>query len=353
MSRTRQAAVVVLLATTACRGTKPPASAITTSNEVLVRAVPVVLNSSATERATATGTLAAKEEMRLSFKTGGVIGKLLVREGEEVKAGQPLALLDLAEIDAQVAKAQSAADQADRDLARIRNLYKDSVATLSQLEAATTGASLAKADLQTAQFNRKYATVVAPTAGTILRRLHEANEIVAPGIPVLVMKSNESGMVLRAGLADRDAVRIRVGDPATVKFAAYPGTAFSGHVSEIAPAASAGSGAYDVEVRLDSGRNLSTGLIGTVDIIPSRTESLRVVPIEAVIEGDGDHATVFALGTDGKTVRRTAVTVAFIRDGHVAIRSGLEGVTSVITDGAAYLTDGAAVKVAAAAPRTN
>jgi len=351
MTRQLRAAAIVVLATTACRGTKPPASSASTSTEVLVRAVPVVVNTAAAEHASATGTLAAKEEMRLSFKVGGVIGKILAHEGDQVQAGQPLASLDLAEIDAQVAKAQSAADQADRDLARIRNLYKDSVATLSQLEAATTGASVARADLETAQFNRKYATVVAPAAGTILRRLHEANEIVAPGMPVLVMKSAESGMVLRAGLADRDAVRVRVGDPATVRFDAYPGTTFTGRVSEISPAASAGSGAYDVEVRLDGGRDLATGLIGTVDIAPSRAQALRVVPIEAVIEGDGDRATVFALAPDNKTVRRKAVTVAFIRDGRVAIRDGLDGVTSVVTDGAAYLTDGAAVKVTAG-PKT-
>lgn len=351
MTRPLHATLAMLLATAACQGTKPPAAVTTSSNEVLVRTVPVTMNSAAVERATATGTLAAKEEMRLSFKVGGVVGKILVHEGDQVQAGQALASLDLAEIDAQVAKAQSAADQADRDLARIRNLYRDSVATLSQLEAATTGASLAKADLQTAQFNRKYATVVAPAAGTILRKLHEANEVVAPGMPVLVMKSTESGMVLRAGLADRDAVRVRVGDAATVRFDAYPGTSFTGRVSEIAPAASAGSGAYDVEVRLENGHNLATGLIGTVDIAPSRTEALRIVPIEAVIEGDGDRATVFALGPDSKTVQRKAVTVAFIREGRVAIRDGLDGVTSVVTDGAAYLTDGAAVKVAAAAPK--
>jgi len=351
MTRQLRAAAILLLATTACRGTKPPASSASTSTEVLVRAVPVVVNTAAAEHATATGTLAAKEEMRLSFKVGGVIGQILAQEGDQVQAGQPLASLDLAEIDAQVAKAQSAADQANRDLARIRNLYTDSVATLSQLEAATTGASVAKADLETARFNRKYATVVAPAAGTILRRLHEANEIVAPGMPVLVMKSAESGMVLRAGLADRDAVRVRIGDPATVRFDAYPRVTFTGRVSEISPAASAGSGAYDVEVRLDGGRNLATGLIGTVDIAPSRSEALRVIPIEAVIEGDGDRATVFALAPDNKTVRRKTVTVAFIRDGRVAIRDGLDGVTSVVTDGAAYLTDGAAVKVAAG-PKT-
>ena len=72
---------------------------------------------------------------------------------------------------------------------------------------------------------------------------------------------------------------------------------------------------------------------------------LALVPIQSILEADGSEATVYTLAADGRTARRLPVTVGFIAGERVAVSGGLEGVTSVVTDGAAYLGDGAAVKV--------
>ncbi len=78
----------------------------------------------------ATGLLSTSTEMKLSFKTGGIISQLHVREGESVRKGEVLARLDLSEIRAQVNQARIGLEKAERDLARAGNLYRDSVATL-------------------------------------------------------------------------------------------------------------------------------------------------------------------------------------------------------------------------------
>src|SRR5688572_778132 len=176
------------------------------------------------------GLVAGKDEARLGFKVGGVVARVLVDEGDAVRAGQTLALLDPVEFDAQVSKAQSAAEQAGRDLARARALYRDSVTTLAQLEQATLGADVAAADLRAARFNRRHAAIVVSAPGVVLRRLAEPSEQVTPGQPVLVLRGQGGGVVLRAGLADRDAVRVRRGDAATVRFDAYPGETFDARV---------------------------------------------------------------------------------------------------------------------------
>ena len=68
---------------------------------VAVRVAPVTLDR-VTQPVTATGTLGPKEEVPLSFKVGGVIAQVRVDEGQAVRAGDTLALLDLSEIDAAV-----------------------------------------------------------------------------------------------------------------------------------------------------------------------------------------------------------------------------------------------------------
>jgi len=76
------------------------------------------------------GVLSSKRISKLSFKTGGIINQILVKEGVSVKKGQLLASLDMTEILAQVQQARLGFEKADRDLKRVKNLYADTVITL-------------------------------------------------------------------------------------------------------------------------------------------------------------------------------------------------------------------------------
>jgi len=179
----------------------------------------------------ASGVLAGQSEVPLAFKIGGVIARLDAEAGQGVRAGQAIASLQAAEIDAAVAKAQAAADKSERDYARARALVADSVITRTLFDDAGTARDVARSDLRTARFNQRYAAIVAPAAGTVLRRLAEPGQTVGPGTPIVVFSADGSGQVVRVGLADRDVVRVRAGDTATVTFGALPGRTWSGHVT--------------------------------------------------------------------------------------------------------------------------
>jgi len=334
--------VLLSLAVAACtrgRAAAPPAG-----DAVAVRVASVSVDRIAPS-VTATGTLGAKEEVPLSFKVGGVVSRIFVDEGRAVRAGDTLAVLDLSEIDAAVVRARSAAEKSERDLARARRLYADSVATLEQAQNAQTGRDVAHAELETALFNRRYAVIVAPASGLILRRSAEPGELVQAGTPILTLGSHARGVVMRAALADRDVVLIRRGDGAVVRFDALRDRTFDGTVTEIAGAADPLTGTYRVEVTLPAASGLASGLIGRVEIRPEAGRPLMLVPIGALLEADGINATVYALAADRQHAERRPVRIAFLAGDRVAIASGLEGVTAVVTDGAAYLDDGATLAV--------
>ena len=313
-------------------------------------AVPVrladVTETTAARPVEATGVLGAEEEIPLSFKVGGVVSRVLVHEGEAVRAGQSLAELEPAEIDARLRQAQAGAEKAERDLARVRNLQRDSVATLEQLQNASSAADVARAELAVARFNGRYATVSAPSNGTVLRRTVEPGELVAPGSSVLVVTGRGLGTRLRVGVADRDVVRIRKGDSALVRFDAYPGESFPAVVSEVGAAAQPQTGTYQVELKVEAGgRALPVGLIGRASIQPRASESVRLVPVESIAEADGMNGTVYTVEGRESKARRVAVEIAFIDGSRIGIKRGLEGVTRVVTAGAAYLEDGTNVRV--------
>ncbi|HJU64898.1 MAG TPA: efflux RND transporter periplasmic adaptor subunit [Gemmatimonadaceae bacterium] len=312
---------------------------------VAVHAAPVT-DTTLARRIVAAGSVIPADEATLSFKVGGVIARIDHDEGDVVRKGALLATLDLREIEASLARARSAASKAQRDVARARRLYADSVVSLSQMQDSETAADIADAELRTAAFNRSYAVIVAPFNGVVLERTAEPGEMVSPGAPVVVLGSRAQSVVMEVGIADRDVLALREGDSAIARFDALPGREFVGLVTRIGAAADARTGTYAVEITLRDAGRLTVGLVGQAELQSGRGVQTTLLPIEALVEADGSEATVFALSSDSTRARRRRVSVGFIDGNRVAVTGGLDGATAVVTDGAAYLTDGALVRVA-------
>lgn len=294
----------------------------------------------------ASGMLTSSAEQRLAFKIGGVINKIYVDEGDVVRPGQLLATLDKTEIDAQVSQANQVLLKAERDLGRVEGLYRDSSATLELLQNATTGRDVAKESLRIAKFNQQYAEIRATRGGKIIKKLMNAGEITGPGTPVFVLfETGTNDWVVKVNVSDRDWARLRTGMPAEVTMDAYPGTVFNGRVSDLAPAADPANGLYPVEIRIQpQGKRFAPGLFAQVDIAPQQARRYAVVPVEAIIEGDGLEAFVFALQPDGESVQKIPVQVAFLEGSLAVLAQSLPETTEVITSGAPYLTEKKKVK---------
>jgi RND family efflux transporter MFP subunit len=296
---------------------------------------------------TATGTFESRDEIPLAFKIGGVITRVLVDEGATVQRGQILAALDLREIDAAVAKAEVATDKAQRDQARVQRLTVDSVATLAQLQDATSALDATRADLAAARVNRDYAVITAPEAGIVLRRQVAPGSTVGPGTTVLTMGGTRRGRVLRAGVPDRDALRIRVGDAATVHFDAMPKARFEGKVILVGRSADPRTGTYAVEVSLTGTDALPSGLVGQLRIAVKGKPVAMRIPVDALLEADRDSATVYTIRVDSAGAPVAApqrVAVGALSGDQVHI-NGLAPEARVITRGATYVTAGAPVRI--------
>lgn len=294
----------------------------------------------------AVGVLGSEREARLSFKTGGIVQKILVKEGDHVRPGQLLATLNTTEIDAQVAQAEEAVAKSERDQRRVRNLQADSAATLEQLQNAGTGLEVAKKNLEIARFNRSFSEIHSPIGGRVVRKLLNEGELAGPGMPVLVVLGDGAeDWVLNVGLADRDWARVHLGDRAEVVLDAYPGEKFSGTVTFSTDVADPTNGTFKVEIRLKmGGKKAAAGLTGQAQIFPQSAGAKPVIPIEALVESEGQSAKVFVVGPDGRAHAKQVV-IAFLAENRVVLASGFEGMAAVVTDGAPYLKEGQLVEV--------
>ena len=196
-----------------------------------------------------------------------------------------------------------------------------------------------------AKFNQNYAEIRATTDGKIIKKIMNEGEIASPGMPVFFMNSaGTNDWLVKVGIPDRDWARLKLGNIASIKIDAYPGETFGGVVSQLAQAPDGMSGLYQVEVKLNGcTKALATGLFAKTEIKPNSESTYVTIPVDAVIEGNGNEAFVYT--TANNKAHKQPVKVAFLKDGKVMLSAGLEKGVKVVTDGSAYLTDGVGVKV--------
>lgn len=292
------------------------------------------------------GRISQKHEMRLAFKTSGLVEKIVVEEGDEVTAGHILATLDLEEINAQQERAASNFKNTAADLERFNNLYAKALVSLQIKQAAQAANDSAAAELQIANFNKRLSVIRAPADGRVLKRFVESNELIQAGQPVFMLASHKQGSVVRLGLIDQDIVKVGVGDPAKIILDAYPGRKFTGTVSEVALGTDSKAGTFEVEILIDDqGFALRSGLIARVEITPVSSDLQYFIPIESVSRADNGLASVFVLDERNKVVNEVSVEIVEFLQDEVIVRGSLKASDKVIRLGAPYLSDGSIVAV--------
>jgi multidrug efflux system membrane fusion protein len=293
------------------------------------------------------GTLERRREMALSFRIPGVLTTMRVEAGDSIRAGQAIASIDPAGVDARQQQTAADLERARRDVERDRTLFDKGYVSRQRLDDRASALKAAQAAYDAARFDRRWASLVSPVSGVVLERRAQAGEVVAAGQVVARVADLSSPLVLRLPLAARDAARVRVGDTAQVTVEDFGDQALSGRVTRVGEAADTRTGAIAVEIELSAPPPaLRSGQIAhaslAVRAAPGATTAYTRIPAEAVLEANGQRAFVFRFER-GKA-RRTPVTFGGF-DGDDALVAGLADGTQVITAGAGFVADGEAVRV--------
>ena len=374
MNRLRRKALslsLLLSAIVACSKENAPTSAPTSVPAAQISA-PIPVQTAMPEPAGSanairvTGTLSANIELRVSFKTGGILKRLLVDTGQTVRAGQLLAELDRTEVGAGATQMRMNLAKAERDYVRAESLFKQDVIPKAQLDDARTALEVARAGSVAMNFNSDSGRITAEKDGVVLRRFVQAGEVVAPGAPILALSQGEAKKILKVSLSDVDAVRVDIGDPAEVSFDAMPGVKIAAHVLTLAGSANPGTGLFEIELALDDATaRLSSGMIGQAVIQPSAKGApdsaansgpeRLLIPLAALVEANAEHGLIYVV--ENKVAKSRQIALGEIRGEAVLVVGGLSANESVVVRGAPYLDDGTPVTrgslLAEAANETN
>jgi HlyD family secretion protein len=288
---------------------------------------------------TADGTVQAKTKVELSANIMGQITKLNVEEGDPVKKGDLLLVIDQARYASAVASSRAALESFQADLVRVREVaaqakrdydnsraqFRDGIIASADLDRAKSQyeqamasdkraerqVEQARADLASAQDALDKTEIRAPMDGIVTRRNIEQGEVVVTGTmnnpgTVLMTISDMSTIEAVLEVDQTDMPGLRIGQKASVRIDAFPDTPFPGKVSEIGSSPIQGTSAlggaatgtdYEVKVTLlKHPEHIRPGLTVTADITTATRDKVLTVPIGALVLRQPE-----AKGTPGAT----------------------------------------------------
>lgn len=302
-------------------------------------------------RVEAPGLVVSEDQVQVASRLMGYIREIKVEEGQSVKAGQLLFVVDPSDIQGQMNQARAGLAQAEAALAdakldyeRFGALYKDEAIPKMQwdkvrlqYQVAQQQVVAARAGLGLASSQMRYASVVAPINGVVTQKMANAGDLAAPGRPVLVIEGLKK-LQVRTQVSSDVYARIKTGEKVGIVQDGDAAQApVEGVIAQVVPAADPASHSHLVKIDLPAGSGLSSGNFVRVGFAVGERAGIRV-PVAALAERAGITG-VFVVDAQG-IARYRMVRTGAAGDGMVEIQSGLNAGDKVVISQVAQLENG-------------
>ena len=297
------------------------------------------------------GMVASEDQVQVASRLMGYIRAIKVEEGQAVKAGQLLFVVDPTDIQGQMSQARAGLAQAEAALAdanidfeRFGALYKEEAipkmqwdkvrlhkqVTEQQVAAARAGMGLASGQM-------RYASVVAPINGVVTQKMANAGDLATPGRPVLVIEGLKK-LQVRTHVSSDVFARIKTGEKVAITHdGASTQAPIEGTIAQAVPAADPVSHTHLVKIDLPANSGLASGNFVRVGFAIGSREGIRV-PTAALAERAGITG-VFVVDAQGFARYRMVRTGATEGD-RVEIQSGLNAGDKVVVSKVEQLENG-------------
>lgn len=350
---------------------KPATARLAAPTAIPVRAVQV-LQQDVPRYVSGIGTVLSLHSVIIRPQVDGILTRLLVREGQQVKAGDLLATLDDRSIRANLdqAKAQLAQNQAQLQVAQVnlkrykllsvddgvsKQTYDQQAALVNQLNATAQGNQAA---IDAAQVQLSYTQIRSPVTGRVgIRTVDEGNFLRVSDAQGLFSVTQIDPIAVEFSLPQQMLPTlqqlVRAQDPAAVQ--AYLGTDSNnagtllgnGHLSLIDNQINTGTGTIRAKAEFDNAQQkLWPGQLVTVKIQTALDRGALTVPPTVVQRGLDQH---FVFRIKGQQVESVPVQVLY-QDSELNIIAGVQAGDVLVSDGQSRLKPGSQVQVLNAPP---
>jgi membrane fusion protein, multidrug efflux system len=299
----------------------------------------------------AIGTMAAVQGVTVSADLPGTVDRIAFESGRAIREGEVLA-----ELDTRQERAQLAATEAQRDLARLnyermKGLLTDRVVSQAEFDRALAEEKQTTAQVGEIQATIDRKTIRAPFSGVLGIRQVDLGQYLAPGNPLVSLQSLDP-IYVNFGVPQQELERVRVGQPVTVRADAVGGAEFSGRVTAFDSIVDEATRNVQVQATLSNPKGkLRPGMFVHTELSLRSSRTLIPLPASAISYapfGDSVFIVTDLKGENGHSyrgVRQQFVKLGGARGDQIAVIAGVAPGDEVVTSGVFKLRNGAAVQI--------
>ncbi len=294
------------------------------------------------------GVARGRRSVNITAPASELITRVMFRDGQTVRAGQPLVELQAREEDAAIIEARARLAQAEREYERTAALAERGIAPRVLAEQALSDLEVERASLQAAQARLGDRVIRAPFAGVLGLTTVTPGTLVGPNTVITTL--DDVGVIrVDFPIPERFVASLRAGTPVTATSDAYGDQPFAGRIAQLDTRIDEATRAVVARAEIPNpGGRIRPGALMRVAVSQGRRTSLAVP--EAAVQYEGESAYVFRLaqGDRGFTAQRIEVDAGAAEGGFVEILSGLDAGDRVVGSGLNRIQPGAPVTPAGA-----
>lgn len=292
------------------------------------------------------GVVEEESSTSVSFTGMAMLKSMTVSEGQPVKKGQLLAVIDETQARNTLATTKAALDQAKDAYERMKLLHDNqSLPDMKWVEVESKVAQ-AQSAYDMAKKNLEDCRIYAPVSGVVGTKIMGVGETVLPTEPVLTILSIDNVKV-RVSIPEREIATINSGTATTITVDALQGETFRGGRIEKGVSADPLTHTYDIRILVPNpGRKLLPGMVARVEMKNVESEKMSTggrisLPVKAVQQSTDKSLFVWTV-QQGKA-HRTTVSVGQVTGNRIIVDSGLQEGDQVIVEGYQKVGEGTPV----------
>lgn len=299
------------------------------------------------------GSVMAEDMVDASAEMGGRILQMPLKEGDNIRKGQLVAVLDLEALEKQRAELETSLDLANTVFERQKRLWDQNIGSEIQFLQAKNNKERIEKGLASLDLQLSKNKVYAPASGVVQRVNLQAGEMASPGMPIL-MVLNTSQLKVAADVPESYIRAVRRGEKVTVEIPAL-GLEHVAAVSLVGKTVDPANRTFKVEVKLPNNPLLKPNLLAGMKIQNYSEENVITIQQDRVQQEVSGQRYVFVSEETPKgfVARKVFVKTGKSYDGEVIITEGLQGGEALILEGSRGLADGQLIEITNEKASTN
>ena len=299
------------------------------------------------------GDVEADQNIGLNAEANGVIRKLNVNDGDKVRKGEVLAIIDAEVINDNIREVEASLDLAEFVYEKQKKLYEKGVSSELQFEEAKNNKVSLEKRLASLRTQKSKTVLKAPFTGQVDEVFVKQGEMTSPQMPLLRLVNNDE-VKITANISEQHLTSVGIGVPVELQFPVLNDTVIYNTISNKGNYINPTNRTFKVQTKIEDNKLLLPNMVSIVRVTDVNEPNAKIVPINAVLQDKDDNMYVFKLIPDGQSdegeqlykAEKIIVQIRGTYKGNTWVESDQVGADDqIVTDGAKGISDGEIVKI--------